>query len=86
MAPPLTTTVAGSYTVPDWYPALKRAVAAGDLPPDAFRDANSVAAWDKHYRNPEAPAMDVAAVINAGADVLSARRAHPLRPARHRPS
>src|SRR4030066_247416 len=44
MAAPLTTTVIGSYTVPDWYPALQEAVAAGKLPPEAFRDAKAVAA------------------------------------------
>jgi methionine synthase II (cobalamin-independent) len=44
MAAPLTTTVIGSYTVPDWYPALQEAVAAGNLPPEAFRDTKSVAA------------------------------------------
>ena len=40
----LTTTVVGSYTVPDWYPALQEAVAAGRLHPDAFRDAKATAA------------------------------------------
>lgn len=44
MAEPLTTTVVGSYTVPDWYPALQSAVAAGQLAPEAFRDAKSAAA------------------------------------------
>ena len=29
MAAPLTTTVIGSYTVPDWYPALQEAVLIG---------------------------------------------------------
>ncbi|HET7232344.1 MAG TPA: cobalamin-independent methionine synthase II family protein [Longimicrobium sp.] len=40
----LRTTVVGSYTVPDWYPALRDAVAAGRLPPQAFADARAVAA------------------------------------------
>jgi len=40
----LTTTVIGSYTVPDWYPALQEAVTAGKLAPEAFRDAKAVAA------------------------------------------
>ncbi|OGP78311.1 MAG: hypothetical protein A2Z13_10800 [Deltaproteobacteria bacterium RBG_16_64_85] len=44
MAAHLTTTVVGSYTVPDWYPALQEAVAAGRLHPDAFRDAKATAA------------------------------------------
>src|SRR5512144_450296 len=38
------TTVIGSYTVPDWYPALQEAVAAGRLPIGAFRDAKAAAA------------------------------------------
>ncbi len=38
------TTVVGSYTVPDWYPVLQEAVAAGKIPPDAFRDAKAAAA------------------------------------------
>lgn len=38
------TTVVGSYTVPDWYPALQEAVASGALPADAFRDAKATAA------------------------------------------
>lgn len=42
--PPLATTVVGSYTVPDWYPALQDAVAAGTIPAAAFRDAKAVAA------------------------------------------
>jgi 5-methyltetrahydropteroyltriglutamate--homocysteine methyltransferase len=40
----LTTTVIGSYTVPDWYPALQEAVLAGKLAREAFRDAKAVAA------------------------------------------
>lgn len=40
----ITTTVVGSYTVPDWYPALQGAVQAGELPPEAFADAKAVAA------------------------------------------
>lgn len=44
MAAKLTTTVIGSYTVPDWYPALQETVAAGRLPAEAFRDAKAVAA------------------------------------------
>ncbi len=40
----LTTTVIGSYTVPDWYPALQEAVTAGKLAPEAFSDAKAVAA------------------------------------------
>jgi methionine synthase II (cobalamin-independent) len=40
----LTTTVIGSYTVPDWYPALQEAVTAGKLAPEVFRDAKAVAA------------------------------------------
>ncbi len=44
MSNPLTTTVIGSYTVPDWYPALQEAVAADRLAPEAFRDAKATAA------------------------------------------
>ncbi len=44
MTNPLTTTVIGSYTVPDWYPALQEAVMAGKLAPEAFSDAKAVAA------------------------------------------
>ncbi len=40
----LTTTVIGSYTVQDWYPALQEAVTAGKLAPEAFSDAKAVAA------------------------------------------
>src|SRR5258708_8288514 len=40
----LTTSVIGSYSVPDWYPALQDAVTAGKLAPEAFRDAKAVAA------------------------------------------
>src|SRR5712692_10327400 len=40
----LTTTVIGSYTVPDWYPVLQEAVLAGQLTPQAFRDAKAIAA------------------------------------------
>ncbi len=40
----LTTTVIGSYTVPDWYPALWEAVMAGKLAPEAFSDAKAIAA------------------------------------------
>ncbi len=40
----LTTTVIGSYTVPDWYPVLQEAVLAGQLTPEAFRDAKAIAA------------------------------------------
>jgi 5-methyltetrahydropteroyltriglutamate--homocysteine methyltransferase len=40
----ITTTVVGSYTVPDWYPALQSAVRAGELAPEAFADAKAVAA------------------------------------------
>ena len=32
----LTATVIGSYTVPDWYSALRKAVMAGKLAPEAF--------------------------------------------------
>jgi 5-methyltetrahydropteroyltriglutamate--homocysteine methyltransferase len=42
----LTTTVIGSYTVPDWYPALQEAVMAGKLAPEAFSDAKAIAARD----------------------------------------
>src|SRR6266516_5084449 len=44
MSNQLTTTVNGSYTVPDWYPALQEAVLAGQLALEAFRDAKAVAA------------------------------------------
>ncbi|MGA9097758.1 MAG: hypothetical protein WB392_02365 [Methanotrichaceae archaeon] len=44
MFKPLTTTVIGSYTVPDWYPTLQEAVRSGRLPQAAFRDAKAVAA------------------------------------------
>ena len=44
MTNPLTTTVIGSYAVPDWYPALQEAVMAGKLAPEAFSDAKAVAA------------------------------------------
>ncbi len=40
----LTTTVIGSYTVPDWYPVLQEAVLSGQLTPEAFRDAKAIAA------------------------------------------
>ena len=40
----ITTTVVGSYSVPDWYPALQSAVRAGELAPEAFADAKAVAA------------------------------------------
>ena len=38
----LTTTVIGSYTVPDWYPALQEAVMVGKLAPEAFSDAKAI--------------------------------------------
>ena len=44
MAEIMTTTVVGSYSVPDWYPVLQEAVAAGKIHPDAFRDAKATAA------------------------------------------
>src|SRR5260370_21727057 len=44
MTNPLTTTVIGSYTVPDWYPALQETVMHGKLPPEPFSDAKAVAA------------------------------------------
>ncbi|MBV9690124.1 MAG: hypothetical protein JO202_10505 [Ktedonobacteraceae bacterium] len=44
MASSLTATVVGSYTVPDWYPALRAAVLAGTLPSQAFHDAKAIAA------------------------------------------
>jgi 5-methyltetrahydropteroyltriglutamate--homocysteine methyltransferase len=44
MAAKMITTVVGSYTVPDWYPVLQEAVAAGKIPPEAFRDAKAAAA------------------------------------------
>lgn len=44
MAKKTITTVVGSYTVPDWYAALQEAVAAGKIPPEAFRDAKATAA------------------------------------------
>lgn len=44
MAPKIMTTVVGSYTVPDWYPVLQEAVAAGKIAPEAFRDAKAAAA------------------------------------------
>jgi 5-methyltetrahydropteroyltriglutamate--homocysteine methyltransferase len=44
MAKKILTTVVGSYTVPDWYPVLKEAVAEGKIPPEAFRDAKAAAA------------------------------------------
>lgn len=44
MAAKMITTVVGSYTVPDWYPVLQEAVAAGKIPSEAFRDAKAAAA------------------------------------------
>src|SRR6266849_3765462 len=44
MSNSFTTTVIGSYTVPDWYPVLQEAVIAGKLAPEAFRDAKAIAA------------------------------------------
>ncbi|MFQ5809961.1 MAG: hypothetical protein ACE5JM_10115 [Armatimonadota bacterium] len=41
---PLTTTVVGSYTVPDWYPAIEDAVRSGELPEEAAWDAQATAA------------------------------------------
>jgi len=58
MAAPLTTTVVGSYSVPDWYPALQEAVANGKLPPEAFRDAKAVAARAA-VKDQEAAGVDV---------------------------
>jgi 5-methyltetrahydropteroyltriglutamate--homocysteine methyltransferase len=43
MSNSFTTTVIGSYTVPDWYPVLQEAVIAGKLAPEAFRDAKAIA-------------------------------------------
>ncbi|HEY5996515.1 MAG TPA: hypothetical protein VIU29_05805 [Candidatus Deferrimicrobiaceae bacterium] len=43
MTATMTTTVIGSYSVPDWYPALQEAVAAGRLSAGAFRDAKAAA-------------------------------------------
>lgn len=40
----LQTTVIGSYTVPDWYPALGNAVVDGSLAPGAFAEAKAWAA------------------------------------------
>jgi 5-methyltetrahydropteroyltriglutamate--homocysteine methyltransferase len=40
----IATTVVGSYSVPDWYPALQAAVAAGTLDPALFADAKATAA------------------------------------------
>jgi 5-methyltetrahydropteroyltriglutamate--homocysteine methyltransferase len=39
-----TTTVVGSYTVPDWYPVLEEAVLRGQLDPAIARDAQATAA------------------------------------------
>lgn len=58
MSKPLTTTVIGSYTVPDWYPALQEAVQSGKLPPAAFRDAKAVAARAA-IKDQEAAGVDV---------------------------
>jgi len=44
MADVLETTVVGSYSVPDWYPALRQAVSDGLLSADAFADAKACAA------------------------------------------
>ena len=41
---PLTTSVVGSYTVPDWFEALGHAVERGEITPEVFRDAKEVAA------------------------------------------
>ncbi len=41
MARSMVTTVVGSYTVPDWYPVLHEAVAAGKIPPETFRHAKA---------------------------------------------
>ncbi len=42
--PLLSTTVVGSYSVPDWYPVLQERVEQGALLPSAFGDAKEVAA------------------------------------------
>src|SRR5574341_1761391 len=44
MASLFPTTGVGSYTVPDWYPALREAVESGRIPPETFRSAKAVAA------------------------------------------
>jgi 5-methyltetrahydropteroyltriglutamate--homocysteine methyltransferase len=54
----ITTAMVGSYTVPDWYPALQRAVEAGELPPAAFADAKAVAARAA-VKDPEAARLGV---------------------------
>ena len=54
----ITTAMVGSYTVPDWYPVLRRAVEAGELPPEAFADAKAVAARAA-VKDQEAARLDV---------------------------
>ena len=44
MFKPLTTTVIGSYTVPDWYATIQEAIQAGKVPIWIFQDAKAVAA------------------------------------------
>ncbi len=44
MSDAITTTVVGSYSVPDWYPAVQAAVAADAVEPEVFADAKAVAA------------------------------------------
>ncbi len=58
MFKPLTTTVIGSHTVPDWYLALQEAVQSGKLPPEAFRDAKGVASRAA-IKDQEAARVDV---------------------------
>lgn len=58
MFKPLTTTVIGSHTVPDWYPAIQEAVQSGKLPPEAFRDAKAVASRAA-IKDQEAARVDV---------------------------
>jgi 5-methyltetrahydropteroyltriglutamate--homocysteine methyltransferase len=56
--PTFRTTVVGSYSVPDWYPALRDAVATGRLAPAAFADARAVAARAA-VKDQEAAGIDV---------------------------
>jgi 5-methyltetrahydropteroyltriglutamate--homocysteine methyltransferase len=54
----ITTTVVGSYTVPDWYPVVQAAVATGAIEPAAFADAKAIAARAA-VKDQEAAGIDI---------------------------
>ena len=54
----ITTTVVGSYSVPDWYPVIQAAVAAGAIEPGAFADAKAIAARAA-VKDQEAAGIDI---------------------------